>query len=197
MAKKFRDLRAQLRPEVQARATLKTENLLAEATLSELRALREITQARLAEILQCSQGAVSRFEAREDGYISTIRSYVEAMGGQLELVAKFRDAAVKIVSFSTDSLPDVIATARVVAPRDSAGRTEYWYALHEGIAPNPSSLTVNAAVEVESIEVDHVFMASDDYSASLGKKFRRLSTRKRAKQAPRSANVTHLKTSIQ
>ena len=60
-------------------------------TLRDLRKAHELTQSRMAEALQISQDGVSRIEARSDFLLSTLRSYVEAMGGKLRLVAEFPD----------------------------------------------------------------------------------------------------------
>ena len=57
--------------------------------LAELRQSRQITQVQLAEALGISQGNVSRLEGRSDVYLSTLRSYVEALGGHLEIAAVF------------------------------------------------------------------------------------------------------------
>jgi DNA-binding XRE family transcriptional regulator len=60
-----------------------------EMTLRDLRKAHELTQARMAEALHISQDGVSRIEKRSDFLLSTLRSYVEAMGGRLRLVAEF------------------------------------------------------------------------------------------------------------
>jgi len=57
--------------------------------LHELRKGRGLTQVALAAKLGRSQGAVSELERREDVYLSSLREYVEALGGQLEVVAVF------------------------------------------------------------------------------------------------------------
>ena len=62
-----------------------------EMTLRDLRKAHELTQTRMAEALHISQDGVSRIEKRSDFLLSTLRSYVEAMGGQLRLVAEFPD----------------------------------------------------------------------------------------------------------
>ena len=58
-----------------------------EMTLRDLRKAHELTQTRMAEALHISQDGVSRIEKRSDFLLSTLRSYVEAMGGQLRLIA--------------------------------------------------------------------------------------------------------------
>jgi transcriptional regulator with XRE-family HTH domain len=60
-----------------------------EMTLRDLRKAHELTQRRMAEALHISQDGVSRIERRSDFLLSTLRSYVEAMGGQLRLIAEF------------------------------------------------------------------------------------------------------------
>jgi Fe-S cluster biogenesis protein NfuA len=57
------------------------------------------SQVKLAETLHVNQAAVSKIERRTDMYISTLRAYIRAMGGDLEIV-KFPDGEVKIVNFS-------------------------------------------------------------------------------------------------
>ncbi len=100
MAKKFADLRAQMRPESRARAEAKAQAMLAEMPLNELRQARGLSQKMLADVLHVQQPSIAKIEKRTDMYISTLRSHIEAMGGQLEVVARFPDGAVKISNFS-------------------------------------------------------------------------------------------------
>ena len=100
MAKKFADLRAQMSPESRARAEAKAQAMLAEMPLNELRQARGLSQKMLAELLHVQQPSIAKIEKRTDMYISTLRSHIEAMGGELEVVARFPDGAVKISNFS-------------------------------------------------------------------------------------------------
>jgi len=100
MAKKFADLRARMMPEAQARAEAKAQTMLAEMPLHELRQARGLSQKMLAEVLHVQQPSIAKIEKRTDMYISTLRSHIEAMGGQLEVVARFPDGAVKITNFA-------------------------------------------------------------------------------------------------
>ena len=59
--------------------------------LAQLRQARHLTQVQLAETLGISQGNVSRLETRNDIYLSTLRSYIAALGGHLEIAAVFDD----------------------------------------------------------------------------------------------------------
>jgi transcriptional regulator with XRE-family HTH domain len=70
-----------------------------EATLRELREARRRTQTELAEKLHIQQAAVSKLERRTDMYLSTLRSYIEAMGGKLEITARFPNKDVRITQF--------------------------------------------------------------------------------------------------
>ena len=69
------------------------ELIAEEMTLQELRRARKLTQVRLAKSLGISQDQVSRREKRSDLLLSTLRKTVEAMGGNLSLIAKFPDRA--------------------------------------------------------------------------------------------------------
>ena len=100
MAKKFAELRAKMAPESQARVEAKALDLLAEMPLNELRQARGLSQKVLAEVLHVQQPSIAKMERRTDMYISTLRSHIEAMGGQLEVIARFPDGSVKISNFS-------------------------------------------------------------------------------------------------
>ncbi len=67
---------------------------LVEMPLQKLREARHLTQIRLANVMGVSQSEVSKIERRADVYVSTLGSYVEAMGGRLEVTAIFPDGGV-------------------------------------------------------------------------------------------------------
>jgi predicted XRE-type DNA-binding protein len=100
MAKKFADLEATMSPASRARSDAKYRQLMAEMPLHELRQAKALSQVKLAESLQVNQAAVSKIEHRTDVYISTLRDYIRAMGGDLEIIARFPDGAVKINNFT-------------------------------------------------------------------------------------------------
>ena len=99
MAKQFSQLRATMSPESQVRAANKAKVMLAEMPLNELRQARGLSQKMLPELLHVQQPAIAKLEKRTDMYLSTLRSHIEAMGGQLEIVAHFPDGEVKITNF--------------------------------------------------------------------------------------------------
>lgn len=100
MAKKFSELRAAMTPEGRVQADRQTRTMLAEMPLHELRRARGLSQKVLAETLHVQQPSVAKMERRTDMYISTLRSHIEAMGGELEVIAKFPDGVVKIKNFA-------------------------------------------------------------------------------------------------
>src|SRR5437870_4700835 len=94
--RRFSELRGRLTLERQARNRRATAVMLAEMPLQELRHARDLSQASLAEALETDQGNISRLEQRTDMYISTLRRYVEAIGGTLDIVARFPEGDVRI-----------------------------------------------------------------------------------------------------
>ena len=97
--KNFNVLRERARarnPEWDANVAERVRAIEDALALAELRQSRHVTQVQLAETLGISQGNVSRLEARSDVYLSTLRSYVEALGGHLEIAAVFGDERVPV-----------------------------------------------------------------------------------------------------
>lgn len=93
----FAKLRVGLSPEGRARAEALTAEMDRELTLAELRRARALTQDQLASDLRVGQASIAKLERRTDMYLSTLRRFVEAMGGELEIVARFPDQhAVKL-----------------------------------------------------------------------------------------------------
>jgi ribosome-binding protein aMBF1 (putative translation factor) len=100
MTKKFSSLRNAMSKQAQAEALGQVETIMAEMPLHELRRARGLSQKMLAETLRVQQPAIAKLEQRTDMYISTLRSHIEAMGGELEITARFPDGAVKISNFA-------------------------------------------------------------------------------------------------
>ena len=99
MAKPYSTLRAKMSPEARAKAEEQTRQLMREMPLQELRQARKMSQEQMARTLHTKQSNVSRIEKRTDMYISTLRSVIKAMGGDLEIVARFPDGNVRINQF--------------------------------------------------------------------------------------------------
>jgi predicted XRE-type DNA-binding protein len=87
----FDRLRAGLSAEALRSATALTDRMEAELSLAELRRARAMTQAQLAEDLHVGQASIAKLERRTDMYLSTLRRFVEAMGGDLDIVVRFPD----------------------------------------------------------------------------------------------------------
>lgn len=96
----FADLRARMTPEAQAKVESEALQLDAEMDLAEVRRALKLSQDEIAQTLQIGQGSVAKIEKRADMYVSTLRRFIEAMGGELEITARFPDHTVKIRSFS-------------------------------------------------------------------------------------------------
>ncbi len=99
MAKSFKKLSNRMSPEARKKAEAKTNQMLAEMPLQELRKARSLSQEQMAKLLKIKQASVSKLERRTDMYISTLRSYLKAMGGDLEIVAHFPDGEIRIDQF--------------------------------------------------------------------------------------------------
>lgn len=87
MAKNFKTLLARMSPAARARAEKGTHEIIQEMALDDLRAVLSLTQEDLAKRLRVGQAAVSKIERRPDTYMSTLRKFIEAMGGELEICA--------------------------------------------------------------------------------------------------------------
>jgi transcriptional regulator with XRE-family HTH domain len=92
MAVSLEDKLARLPGDRRAKVDARAAELIAEEmTLRDLRRALDRTQVRLACELGIKQETISRLEKRSDMLLSTLRGYVEAMGGELDLLAKFPD----------------------------------------------------------------------------------------------------------
>lgn len=99
MARKFQELIDKMPREAQEEVKRRTEEAIREMALDELRIARQKTQEQLAETLNVNQAAISKLERRTDVYVSTLRRYIEAMGGRLEMRAIFPEGEVRIEKF--------------------------------------------------------------------------------------------------
>ena len=112
MAKPFKNLVSKMSPDAQKRANARTEAMLLEMNLQELRQHRaELTQDEVAELLRVTQAFVSKFERRHDVLLSTLYGYIQALGGELELRVRFPGHEdVKVTQFEQVSkIQDVAA----------------------------------------------------------------------------------------
>ena len=96
----FSELTRDFTPERRRRIDGMKRESLAEMPLHELRRARALTQRDIAKMLKVNQPAVSKLEQRADVYVSSLRSYIEAVGGRLRIVAEFPEGEVAITNFS-------------------------------------------------------------------------------------------------
>jgi Helix-turn-helix. len=106
---KMKGLSPAQRKKVEARAA---KLIAEEMTLRELRHARKLTQVRMAKKLGVTQDSVSRLEKRSDLLLSTLRKTVEAMGGNLSLVAEFPDREPVVLSGIAEDGPKPKPTSR-------------------------------------------------------------------------------------
>jgi transcriptional regulator with XRE-family HTH domain len=113
MAHKWRDIRGTFSPEQEAEIARRVEEAAGVMTLYQLREARNLTQVSLARVLNINQGAVSKMEKRTDMYVSTLRNFIQAMGGQLQVKAIFPEGEVEIEQFEKVADPQDPSLATV------------------------------------------------------------------------------------
>ena len=113
MARTLEQKMAVLSPARRKKVEARTAQLIQdEASLCDLRRALALTQAKMAEELGIGQDGISRLEKRSDLLISTLRGYVEAMGGKLRLVAEFPDRQPVMLSGFAAVAGGVLAVSR-------------------------------------------------------------------------------------
>ena len=100
-ARSIDDLYEGFSPEERQEIEQRKRLLIMEYTLlSELRKTRNLTQQQVAELMEVGQSAISKIEGQNDILIRTLERYVKALGGHLEVRAKFPDAEVTLRQFT-------------------------------------------------------------------------------------------------
>jgi DNA-binding XRE family transcriptional regulator len=97
--RKFGELRGRMSADARARAERGAREDLAEMLLCEIRKLAGLTQEELAAELEIKQPSLSQLESQDDMQISTLRKIVEALGGELEIIAKLPGGRISISQF--------------------------------------------------------------------------------------------------
>jgi transcriptional regulator with XRE-family HTH domain len=98
MAKNYKELQARMDPASRAENNRLVREELERMALEELRSAKQLTQTDMAEMLNVPQSSISRIEQRADMYLSTLRNYVHAMGGVLQIQAVFPDGGAVVIS---------------------------------------------------------------------------------------------------
>jgi DNA-binding XRE family transcriptional regulator len=99
MARNFRELEAKMPPEALSRAKTRAKEMMAEMLLAEIRKAVGLTQEELAASLGIKQPTLSRLESQNDMQISTLRSLIQALGGQLEIVVHMPGGDIRLTQF--------------------------------------------------------------------------------------------------
>jgi len=97
MARNFRELQEKMDPTARAGNRQRVRDELRRMALDELRSAKQLTQAEMAEILDVPQSSISRIERRADMYLSTLRNYIHAIGGTLQIQAVFPDGCAVVI----------------------------------------------------------------------------------------------------
>jgi transcriptional regulator with XRE-family HTH domain len=98
MARNYKELQAKMNPADVADNKQRIREELQRMALDELRNAKQLTQADMAELLDVPQSSISRIEQRADMYLSTLRNYVQAMGGILQIQAVFPEGGAVVIS---------------------------------------------------------------------------------------------------
>ena len=98
MARNYKELQAKMNPADVVENRQRVREELQRMALDELRNAKQLTQADMAELLNVPQSSISRIEQRTDMYLSTLRNYVQAMGGVLQIQAVFPEGGAIIIN---------------------------------------------------------------------------------------------------
>ena len=98
MARNYKELQAKMDLASRAENRQLVREELQRMALEELRSAKQLTQADMAEMLEVPQSSISRIERRTDMYLSTLRNYIHAMGGVLQIQAVFPDGSAVVIN---------------------------------------------------------------------------------------------------
>jgi transcriptional regulator with XRE-family HTH domain len=99
MTRNFKELEAQMAPERVARAEMKAKEIMADMLLAQIRKQMGLTQKQLANALNIKQPTLSKIESQQDMQIGTLSRIIEALGGELELIAHLPGGDVRLSQF--------------------------------------------------------------------------------------------------
>lgn len=98
MTRNYKELQAKRDPARRIRTQQSVRQELQRMALEDLRNAKQATQTDMAELLDLPQSSISRIEQRADMYLSTLRNYVQAMGGVLQIQAMFPDGGTVVLN---------------------------------------------------------------------------------------------------
>jgi transcriptional regulator with XRE-family HTH domain len=97
VARNYRELQERMDPAARAENQQRVRKELERMALDELRSAKRLTQVDMAEMLDVPQSSISRIEQRADMYLSTLRNYVHALGGMLQIRVVFPDGQTVVI----------------------------------------------------------------------------------------------------
>lgn len=97
--KPFSELRKRMTPERRAKNKTRAQLMLLHLTLAELQESLGVTQDDMSKDLDVVQSALSKLESQDDIQVSTLSSYIKALGGSLKLVADFPNEEIVLAQF--------------------------------------------------------------------------------------------------
>lgn len=98
-----------------------------EMALQQLRKARKLTQKQMARALNIGQDSVSRLESRSDLLLSTLQSYIEAMGGELKITVEFKEGTAVISGLGATETP---VPSKALAKKPPARRKRHLELAH-------------------------------------------------------------------
>src|ERR1700683_4619951 len=98
MARNYKELQAKMDPARRANNVRRVRKELQRMEIDDLRNAKRLTQSDMAEMLDVPQSSISRIEQRADMYLSTLRNYVHAVGGVLQIQAVFPEGGAVVIN---------------------------------------------------------------------------------------------------
>jgi DNA-binding XRE family transcriptional regulator len=100
MANKYKKLRDRLTAKQLSKAGMQAKEMMPEMLLAEIRKSVGLTQEELAATLGIAQPSLSKLEKQEDMQVSTLRRLIQALGGELEIIAHLPRGDIRILQFN-------------------------------------------------------------------------------------------------
>jgi transcriptional regulator with XRE-family HTH domain len=146
MARSYKELQAKMDPTSRADNVQKVREELERMALEEVRSAKELTQVDMAEMLNVPQSSISRIEQRADMYLSTLRNYVHALGGMLQIQVIFPDGPAVVINRFGD-YEDQSYLISAVAEGKDAYRLHARPFHHQGVPLATRSLKLSGIVK--------------------------------------------------
>ncbi len=160
MARNYKELQAKMDPASLADNKRRVREELQRMALEELRGARRLTQTDMAEMLDVPQSSISRIERRADMYLSTLRDYVHAVGGELRIQAVFPDGGTVVIDRfgEYEERPYVV---QALAEGGGAFRLRAYPLHHDGVTFSTTRLKVSGLTKtMRALHLPEIQIAS-------------------------------------